>query len=265
MGEECREEHPGPVEVERVEGAREQILQLDVEQPGEELEQRSAHEEEQRDPLQRVGDGADRRQGEEPGNHGPQFRQQDGDEDDPHRDVEPLGHPVQPVRAGRPGEQVEAQQPLVRRLVVHRVQIRVVGRVRHQARHEEQSDPAEQNEAEHGGEPDPAYGTAPEPGRRRETSGQGRGTAGGESGEESGRCRTVPTAVAHALTLCPGHRGGAVTTPDETMTSPLGRYGNRTSRPAAHPSDGAGPKSDGSVTRPVDTRHGGHTVRTVPA
>lgn len=239
MGEERGEEHPCPVEVQRVEGAREQVLQLDVEQPGEELEQRPAHQQQQRDPLQRVPDGTDRRQCEELRDHGPELRQQYGDQDDPHGDVQPLRQPVQPVRPGRPGEEVETQQPLVGRLVVDRIQVRVVGGVRQQARHEEQCDPGEQDEPEDRGEADPPHGAAPEPWRRGKPFEKRRGTAGGEPGKGSVRGRTVPTAVAHVPTLCPGCRGGRGATPDETMTSPLGAYGRGTrTRPAgpAHPS-----------------------------
>ncbi|GFN05214.1 hypothetical protein Smic_37700 [Streptomyces microflavus] len=184
MGDESGEEDPRPVEVQGVEGPREEVVQLDVEQPGEELEQRPAHEEQQRDPLQGVAHRPGGRQREQARDHRPELRQQHGYEHDADRDVQPLRQPVEPVRSGRPGEQVEAQQPLVRGLVVDRVQVRVVRGVREQAGDEQQGEPDEEDETEHGGEAHSAHRAAPEAGvGGRAEGGEAIGKTVGEGGD----------------------------------------------------------------------------------
>ena len=164
MHDERGEEHPGPVEVQRIEGAREDVVQLDVEHTRHELEQRAPDQKEQRDPLQRVRERPGRRQLEQSGHDRPQFRQQDGDQCDPECDVNALVEAVQPVRVGRPGEQVEAEDPLVRGQIVHRRQTGVVGGIRQQPGREQHRDPGEQHHAEDGGEPGAAHRAAPEEG-----------------------------------------------------------------------------------------------------
>ncbi len=76
----------------------------DVRDPGGELEQRTADEHDDRNPLQRVCDRADRRPLPQPRVDRPQFRQQQRYARQPGRHVQALGEPVEPHRPGRPRE-----------------------------------------------------------------------------------------------------------------------------------------------------------------
>lgn len=165
MRHERGEEHPRPVEVQRIERAGEEIVELHVQHPRDELEEPAADQQQQRDTLERVRQRTGRWQREQLRHHRPQLRQQYGDQRDAERDMHALREPVQPVRVRRPGEEVEAEDPLVRGLVVDRGQARVVRRVRDESRHEEHGDADEQYEAQYGGEPGAAQRAAPEGGR----------------------------------------------------------------------------------------------------
>ncbi len=175
MRHERTDEHPRPVEVQPVERPGEDVVQLDVENPRDELEQRAADQQQQRQPLQRMPGGPGRRQREQLRDDRPELGQQHGHQGDAEGDMEALGDPVEPVRARRPGEEIEAEQALVRGLVVDAArQIRVVGGVRQQPGHEQQRDTGQQDDPEQGRQPGAAQRTAPE-GRG------GRGSRGSEA------------------------------------------------------------------------------------
>ena len=162
MNREAGHEDPGPVVVQRVEGAGERVPLLDVEDPGDELEHHPADEQQQRQPFQRVRGTAQRRPLEQLRQHRPQLGQQDGDEYQPKGHVHALVHPVQPHRMRGPREQVEAEQALAVGLVVDPAEVRVVRGIGQQPGHEHHRHPGQQDQAEDGGEPGAADRAAPE-------------------------------------------------------------------------------------------------------
>ena len=162
MDDEARGEHPGAVEVQRVEGPGELVPGLNVQDPGGELEHRPADEQEQRQPFQGVSGRAQRWPFEQLRQHRPQLEQQDRHQDQPQGDVDALVEPVEPDGMGGPGEQVEAEQALAPGLVVDRAEVRVVGGVGQQAGGEHHGDGYQQHQAEHRGQPRAADRAAPE-------------------------------------------------------------------------------------------------------
>ena len=139
--------------MQRVEGAGELVPLLDVEDPGDELENRAADEQQQRQPFQRVRRAAQRRPLEQLRQHRPQLGQQDRDEHQPQGDVQALVDPVQPHRVRGPGEQVEPEQSLAVGGVVDPVEVGVVGGVGQQAGDEHHRDAGQQDQAEDRGQP----------------------------------------------------------------------------------------------------------------
>ena len=153
MHHEAGHEDPRAVKVQRVEGAGKLVPLLDVEDPGDELEDRAADEQQQRQPFQCVRRAAQRRPLEQLRQYRPQLGQQDRDEHQPQGDVQALVDSVQPHRVGGPGEQVEPEQPLAVGRVVDPVEVGVVGRVGHQAGDEHHRDAGQQDQAEDRGQP----------------------------------------------------------------------------------------------------------------
>ena len=101
---EARDEDPGAVVVGRVEAEAEDVVVLDVQDAGDDLEQDPADEHQQRDAFEHLRDRPRRWPREQPRDHRPQFRQHDRDQDQPQSDVQTLIEPVQPRRVGRPVE-----------------------------------------------------------------------------------------------------------------------------------------------------------------
>lgn len=161
MNDESADEDPGPVEVERVEGSRKNIVQLNVEYPGGKLEQHAAHQQKYREPLQRMADRFHRRPGKQLGDHRPELREKHRNQYDAECHVDTLRKPIEPVRIRRPGEQVEPQPASVRGPVIGS-QVRVVRRVREQSGDEHQRNAHQQHRAEHGRQPRPTERAAPE-------------------------------------------------------------------------------------------------------
>ena len=158
-----RDEHPGAVEVQRVEGARGTCTTSGC----------SRSRWRTRRLLRRRAGTATSAPaacaGERSGGHSNSFGSTDhslnsrtGTSTRPRVTCDALVEPVEPDRVGGPGEQVEAEQPLARRLVVDRAEVRVVGGVRQQAGREHHRDAHQQHQAEHRGQPRAADRAAPE-------------------------------------------------------------------------------------------------------
>ena len=202
VDDEARDEHPGAVEVQRVEGTGELVPRLDVQDPGRELEHRPADEQEQRQPFQGVRGRAQRRPLEQLRQHRPQLEQQDRHQHQPQGDVDALVEPVEPDRMGGPGEQVEAEQPLAWSHVVDRAEVRVVGGVGQQAGREHHRDGRQQHQAEHRGQPRAADRAAPERPAERP-----RRRAGGDEGFHGRLSLAVPSRMLTAVAQEPPPRG----------------------------------------------------------
>ena len=83
---------------------RPRVPEVDVREAGEQHEEPAADEGEQADPLDEVRGALERRPREELRVDGPQLGEQQRDRRDSRRDVETLGHPVEPGRSGREPE-----------------------------------------------------------------------------------------------------------------------------------------------------------------
>ena len=178
--DEAGDEGPRPVEVPVVEGELERVVVVDVEDPGRELEHGAADEEEQAEPLEQVGERAQRRPGEQPRDDRPQLGQQHRHQRQPQQDVGALADPVDPARAGDPVEQVKGEDPVLRGRVVAG-QPGVVGGPGDQPGDELDRYPHQEHGAEHRREPRAAQRTLPsqvQRGRSRQAARSGRNRAG---------------------------------------------------------------------------------------
>ena len=109
VDDEAGDEHPCAVIVGGVEAEPEDVVVLDVENTGDDLEEDSADEHQQRNTFQHLRDRPGRWPREQPRDHRPQLGQHDGDEDQSEPDVQTLVESVQPRRVGRPVERRQLQ------------------------------------------------------------------------------------------------------------------------------------------------------------
>ena len=164
MRDERAEEHPRADVVGGVEAEAEHVVVLDVQQPGDDLEEDPADEQQQRQAFERLRGRADRWPGEQLRRDRPQLRQHDRDQDQPEPDVQALGEPVQPRRRRGPVEPRQVQDADITRDRLP--ELRPVGHVAEQARDDHDGQRREQDDAEYRGEPRSTEGAA-EPGQRR--------------------------------------------------------------------------------------------------
>ena len=94
MDDETRDENPRPVIVRGVKAEPEDVVVLDVEHPGGELEEDAADQHQQRQPFHKLRDRPQRWPGEQPRNDRPEFGQHDRDDDQTQPDVQTLGEAV---------------------------------------------------------------------------------------------------------------------------------------------------------------------------
>ena len=90
---------------------REQVVVLNVQDPGREFEQRAAYQQRERQPFQRMRGAQRRRPFEQFRDHRPQLGQHDRERRQADRHVQSLSQRVQPARVRRKREQVEVQRP----------------------------------------------------------------------------------------------------------------------------------------------------------
>ncbi len=133
---------------------------LDVQDAGHELEAGAPNEQQQTQPFQRLRDRTHRRPVEKLRDDRPQLAQQHRNQRDSQGHMRALREAVQPRRTGRPREEIEAEQPRVGGHVVA-TQVRVVRRVRQQARDEHDADAHQQRQSQDRGQPRPPDGAAP--------------------------------------------------------------------------------------------------------
>ncbi len=148
---ETDDEDPGPEVVRRVEAEAEDVVVLDVEQPGDHLEDDAADDEDQGQAFEHVGYRPSRGPGEQLGHHRPQLGEDHRDQDEAESDVETLGQLEQPGRTGRPVEVGQVQEPDVGRDGL--VELRAVGDPVQKSGQDHQGKRDQQEEAEHRGEP----------------------------------------------------------------------------------------------------------------
>jgi hypothetical protein len=103
------QEHERGVVVRRHERERPGVVDLDIQNAGEEDEQRAPDQQGERESLEAVGHRLHRGPLEQLGDDRPQLGQEDGDRRQPGDDVEALGDRVQVGRRRGPREEVEVE------------------------------------------------------------------------------------------------------------------------------------------------------------
>ena len=149
------DEDPGAEVVGGVEAESEDVVVLDVQHTGDDLEQDPADQHQQRQPLQHLRDRPRRRPDEQPRDHRPQLGQHDGDDDSPSPTCRPWVSRYS--HDGRSASRTSAAAASRRRRGWPG-RTAAVGDVGQQAGDDDDGQRHQQNRAEHRGQPGPRSG-----------------------------------------------------------------------------------------------------------